>query len=67
MLNLPAGTWIRFGIWMALGFVIYFLYGARNSRLAVGGRNYSGTAHAEAAAEARKTYDLTQHERTHRK
>ncbi len=34
MLQLPKLTWIRFGIWLALGLVIYFLYGIRNSRLA---------------------------------
>jgi APA family basic amino acid/polyamine antiporter len=34
MLNLPALTWERFAIWMAIGFVVYFLYGARRSRLA---------------------------------
>ncbi len=33
MLNLPAATWIRFGIWMILGLVVYFFYGARHSRL----------------------------------
>jgi APA family basic amino acid/polyamine antiporter len=33
MLQLPAVTWIRFGIWLALGLVIYFLYGYRKSRL----------------------------------
>jgi APA family basic amino acid/polyamine antiporter len=36
MLNLDAGTWLRFLAWMALGVVVYFLYGARNSRLAKG-------------------------------
>ncbi|MGZ4639400.1 MAG: amino acid permease [Actinomycetes bacterium] len=33
MLNLTAATWIRFFVWMALGLVIYVLYGARRSRL----------------------------------
>lgn len=33
MLNLPAATWVRFVIWMAIGIVVYFAYGARHSRL----------------------------------
>jgi len=33
MLQLPKLTWIRFGIWLALGLLIYFFYGSRNSRL----------------------------------
>ncbi|MGW0136205.1 amino acid permease [Streptomyces sp. NPDC003299] len=34
MLNLPAETWVRFGIWMVIGFAVYFLYGRSHSRLA---------------------------------
>jgi APA family basic amino acid/polyamine antiporter len=34
MVQLPRITWIRFGIWLALGLIIYFSYGIRNSRLA---------------------------------
>jgi len=34
MFNLPMITWIRFGIWLVIGIVIYFFYGRRHSRLA---------------------------------
>jgi APA family basic amino acid/polyamine antiporter len=33
MLQLPWLTWVRFGLWLLLGLVIYFLYGMRNSRI----------------------------------
>ena len=33
MVSLPLLTWVRFGLWMAIGLALYFLYGARHSRL----------------------------------
>jgi basic amino acid/polyamine antiporter, APA family len=34
MTELGITNWIRFGIWLAIGIVIYFLYGYRHSKLA---------------------------------
>jgi APA family basic amino acid/polyamine antiporter len=36
MLNLPVETWLRFVIWMIIGFVVYFLYGRGHSRVGKG-------------------------------
>lgn len=36
MLSLPPATWIRFGVWMAIGLGIYFAYGRHHSEAAKG-------------------------------
>ena len=36
MLNLPVETWLRFVVWLLIGFAIYFFYGRGHSRV---GRN----------------------------
>ncbi|MCU1669584.1 MAG: putative amino acid permease [Blastococcus sp.] len=47
MLNLPGETWLRFVIWMAVGIVVYGLYGRRHSRFTIpGGREDASAANA---------------------
>ncbi len=36
ILNLSVETWIRFLVWMALGFIIYFAYSRKHSKLETG-------------------------------
>jgi APA family basic amino acid/polyamine antiporter len=33
MRGLPTAAWIRFGVWLVIGSVLYFGYGYKNSRL----------------------------------
>jgi len=33
MLNLPVETWLRFLVWMGIGFIIYFAYSRQRSRI----------------------------------
>ena len=33
MIQLPGTTWWRFGIWLAIGIVIYIVYGRKHSLL----------------------------------
>ncbi|MGC4117410.1 MAG: amino acid permease C-terminal domain-containing protein [Myxococcales bacterium] len=34
MFSLPTGNWWRLGVWLAIGLIIYFLYGRRHSVMA---------------------------------
>jgi basic amino acid/polyamine antiporter, APA family len=52
--SLPESTWLRLGIWSALGFAVYFLYGYRHSRL-----RQSGNSASDAAAAVSPTHSAS--------
>ncbi|XP_030385491.1 uncharacterized protein LOC115632467 isoform X3 [Scaptodrosophila lebanonensis] len=57
MFQLDLYTWIRFLIWIIIGYIIYFAYGLRHSTQIQRNRN-----HAEAAANAMQQQHLEQHD-----
>ena len=55
MLNLTVETWLRFLIWLVLGFVIYFAYAQRHSR--IGQPGYTDFALPHVVSHARDDSD----------
>uniref|UniRef100_A0A1I8PZF6 Cationic amino acid transporter C-terminal domain-containing protein n=1 Tax=Stomoxys calcitrans TaxID=35570 RepID=A0A1I8PZF6_STOCA len=53
MFQLDLGTWIRFLIWVFIGYVIYFVYGIRHSTQI--SRNINHANHAAAALDMQRT------------
>jgi APA family basic amino acid/polyamine antiporter len=52
MLNLPTATWVRFGIWMVIGLVLYATYGSRRSKLSADSPYPDGTSAASTSARS---------------
>jgi basic amino acid/polyamine antiporter, APA family len=42
MLGLPLDTWLRFGIWLSIGLLLYGFYGSRHGRGAIGNATMAG-------------------------
>jgi APA family basic amino acid/polyamine antiporter len=60
MLNLEGKTWLRFVIWMVVGFLVYFTYSVRHSRV---GREGGGGAPEDAQRRERVQTGVTKAER----
>uniref|UniRef100_A0A672FRF8 Cationic amino acid transporter C-terminal domain-containing protein n=1 Tax=Salarias fasciatus TaxID=181472 RepID=A0A672FRF8_SALFA len=58
MMQLDRGTWVRFFIWMCLGFAIYFGYGFRNSTEATSSRSEACTIEGEPMEREKDVYLL---------
>ncbi|XP_019391906.1 PREDICTED: cationic amino acid transporter 3 [Crocodylus porosus] len=57
MMQLSPGTWARFGVWMLIGFAIYFGYGIRNSVEAH--RIHQASSHGTGTSSTEKPLDPT--------
>jgi APA family basic amino acid/polyamine antiporter len=51
MLNLSVETWVRFLVWLVIGFVIFFAYSRSHSRLATGASIHHETVDTTPAAD----------------
>jgi basic amino acid/polyamine antiporter, APA family len=61
MLNLPVDTWIRFGVWMVVGFVVYFGYGMRAAAKRRSTENVAATPLSP--LHERREHERREHER----